>query len=401
MTHVDTLVIGGGISGLAIAALSARAGRRTQLCEAAPEVGGCLASPRTPQGYWFELGAHTCYNSYTGLIALLEPRGLAGELVPRQPTHLRFLDGDALAPGSNLGALLRQLNWLEAAVHVPTLPFRSKAGRSVAQFYGGIVGAGNYRRALGPMLSAVPSQKADDFPASMLFKSRATRRTDLPRSFTVNGGLQAMATRLAAEPGLAVRTSAPVTALAARADGVAATVAGDVIEARTVVLATPPSVTAGLLRDVSPGAAAAAAQLREAAVDSCGVVLPRARVSWPTTMFAVPKEGPLHSVVTRDSVPDAQWRAFTFHFAPGVAPAERRAHMARLLGVADHELGTVYEKRSVLPSPVVGHEAVVAALDAALAGTRVGVVGNWFDGLAIEDCVQRALHEWARLAAMA
>lgn len=399
MTHVDTLVIGGGISGLAIAALSARAGRRTLLCEAAPEVGGCLASPRTPEGYWFELGAHTCYNSYTGLIDLLEPRGLAGMLVTRQPTHLRFLDGDQLAPGSNLGALLRRMNWLEAAVHVPTLPFRSKAGRSVAEFYGGIVGAGNFRRALGPMLSAVPSQKADDFPASMLFKSRTRRRQELPRSFTVEGGLQAMAALLATEPGLEVRTAAPVTALTASRAGVEATVPDGLVTAATVVVATPPSVTARLLGAIAPRAAAAAAQVREAEVDSLGVVLPATAVPWPTTMFAVPTSGPLHSVVTRDSVPDPRWRAFTFHFAPGLSRDARLRHAARLLGVRERELGPAYERRSVLPSPVVGHEAVVAALDAALARTRIAVVGNWFDGLAIEDCVQRALHEWTRLEA--
>jgi UDP-galactopyranose mutase len=54
----------------------------------------------------------------------------------------------------------------------------------------------------------------------------------------------------------------------------------------------------------------------------------------------------------------------------------------------------------VLPSPVLGHQDVVRELDRLLAGTRLAVTGNWFGGLAIEDCALRSRTEWARIEAL-
>lgn len=401
MRSVDTLVLGGGISGLSIAAASARSGQRTLVVEAEPRVGGCLASRRTAEGYWYELGAHTCYNSYTGLIALLEGRGLAKSLVQRVPTKLRFLEQDRMAPGANMGALMRRFNWLELALHAPRMIGAEKAGHSVREYYSAIVGPRNYRDTLGPMLSAVPSQSADDFPASMLFKSRDGRRTDLPRSFTLDGGLQVAAELLASEPGLDVITGVRATGVQHDAQrGFSVSLAnGDSISAARLAIATNPSAAAILLQGAAPDAARTLARIEEAAVDSMAVVLPLARVRWPVTMFAVPLGDGLHAVVTRDSVPDERYRAFTFHFAPGLDRELRLARMAVVLGVPRDELRDVAERRVVLPSPVVGHERLVAQLDAAIVGRPLAVVGNYFDGLAIEDCVQRARREWARIGA--
>ena len=53
---------------------------------------------------------------------------------------------------------------------------------------------------------------------------------------------------------------------------------------------------------------------------------------------------------------------------------------------------------TLLPSPVLGHDRVVAELDRMLAGQRLALTGNYFEGLAIEDCVQRSRAEWARIA---
>ena len=399
MRTVDTLVIGGGISGLSIAAESARAGRQTLVLEAEPRVGGCLASARTADGYWYELGAHTCYNSYAGFIDLLEPRGLSQRLVPRAPTKLRFLENGRIAPGANLPALLRRFRWLELALHVPRLLGAAKRGRSVREFYARIVGAGNYRDTLGPMLSAVPSQSADDFPAEMLFKSRESRRDDLPRSFTLEGGLQSAAEMLAGELGLEVLTGRRVASIRTPGGpGYEVGLAdGTTLAATRLVLATNPSAAATLLRAAAPQVSAILERVGEAVVDTMAVVLPVARVPWPITMFAVPINDVLYSVVTRDSVPDVRTRAFTFHFKPGLDRATRLARMATVLGVRLEELDSVVERRAILPSPMVGHARLVGDLDAALAGTTLAVVGNYFDGLSIEDCVQRARSEWGRL----
>jgi protoporphyrinogen/coproporphyrinogen III oxidase len=44
------------------------------------------------------------------------------------------------------------------------------------------------------------------------------------------------------------------------------------------------------------------------------------------------------------------------------------------------------------------HGGTVRELTDALSGQRLALTGNYFDGLAIEDCVQRSFGEWARVA---
>ena len=44
-----------------------------------------------------------------------------------------------------------------------------------------------------------------------------------------------------------------------------------------------------------------------------------------------------------------------------------------------------------------GHADLVARLDEALAGTRLGITGNWFIGVSIEDCLTRSRKEVDRL----
>ncbi|HEX7622726.1 MAG TPA: FAD-dependent oxidoreductase, partial [Anaeromyxobacteraceae bacterium] len=213
MSKHDVIVIGGGISGLTFAHEAARAGRSVLVLEQAPRLGGCLSTHRAGSGYWYELGAHTCYNSYVGLTEVLDGCGLSGQVVPRAKTHMRMLDGDALVPGSNLGMLLRLFSWGELAVSAPRMFTAKKEGQTVYSYYAAVVGRKNYGNVLGPMLSAVPSQSADAFPAAMLFKTRGTRRKEYPRSFTVRGGMQTIPEAIARQPRIEVRTGQAVTML--------------------------------------------------------------------------------------------------------------------------------------------------------------------------------------------
>lgn len=399
MSRHDVVVVGSGISGLTFAHEAARAGRKVLVLEREAKPGGCLSTHRTSGGYWFELGAHTCYNSYVGFTKLVEACGLRAEVLPRAKTHLRFLDGDRLVPGSNLGVLLRLFSWPEAAASLPRMIGAKKEGKTVGEFYGRIVGRRNYAAVLGPMLSAVPSQRADDFPAGMLFKIRDTRRKDFPRSFSLKGGLQAATDALAGTPGVEVATGRTAASLVASGAGWAVvTDDGERHEAETVSVATPPSAAAALLGAAEPALAAQATCVKEAVVETLGFAVRASKVSRiPVSMFLVPKDDVFHSVVTRDSVPDPDWRAFSFHFKPGLSSEERFARATKLLGLPKRDLEEPVEKRTVLPSPALGHEAIVADIDRLSAGKRLAVLGNWFAGLSIEDCVDRSRQEWARV----
>jgi protoporphyrinogen/coproporphyrinogen III oxidase len=401
MADADVIVVGGGISGLTFAHQAARAGRSVLLLERAPALGGCLATHHGPAGYWFELGAHTCYNSYTGLAEVIDGCGLRGEVVARAKTRLRFLDGERLVPGANLGVLLRLFSWGELLRSLPRMFSEKKQGQTVYGYYSRIVGRKNYGGVLGPMLSAVPSQSADAFPADMLFKARAARRKDYPRSFTLRDGLGALAEGIARQPRITALAGRAVTGVEAVAGGYeVAAEDGTRYQAPVLALATIPSVAAGLLRPVAPELATQVARVREAAVETLGFAVRAERVRLPVSMFLVPRDDVFHSVVTRDSVPDPAWRGFAVHFKPGVPREDRLRRAQEVLGLRREDLEDVVERRSVLPSPVLGHDEVVREVDRLSAGQRLALTGNWFAGLSIEDCVDRSRREWERVAAL-
>ena len=401
MSKHDIVVVGGGISGLTFAFEAGRAGRSVLVLERAPKPGGCISTHRTAGGYWFELGAHTCYNSYVGFTELIEGCGLRSEVQRRAKTHLRFLDGDRLVPGSNLGVLLRLFSWPEAAMSLPRMLGAKKHGKTVEEFYGRIVGKRNYASVLGPMLSAVPSQCADAFPADMLFKMRDTRRKDFPRSFTLRGGLQSVADALARQPGVEVATGRTAVSLVADGDGwVVVTDDGERHEAGVAAVALPPSSSAAVLGEVAPELAAHISRVGDTVVETLAFAVRASKVNLPVSTFLVPRKDVFQSVVTRDSVPDPDWRSFAFHFKPGQTPEGRIARVTRLLGLGKADLEELVEKRTVLPSPALGHEKIVAEIDRLSAGKKLCVLGNWFAGLSIEDCVDRSRAEWARVAAV-
>jgi oxygen-dependent protoporphyrinogen oxidase len=397
-TH-DVVVIGGGLSGLSFAFHAARAGRAVRVLEQDARLGGCVDTRGAADGFWLELGAHTCYSSYGAFLDLLDGVGLSGELQPRGKPVLRLLDGDAILPGKNLGALLGRMSLWELARSLPRLLGASPDGQTVRSYYGRIVGAGNYDRVLGPMLSAVPSQCADAFPADMLFKKRP-RRKDVLRSFTLKGGLGVVAERIRQRAGISVTTGRGATAIEREGAGFAVTLDdGERLTAELVAVATPPRTAARLIAPIVPGAAGPIGQIGEAVVDSVGVVVRAERVAHiPYATFLIPRGDIFHSVVTRDVVPDPSWRGFVVHFQPGHTEDEKLARVIALLRVPRAELAQIMERRTVLPSPVLGHRDVIAGLDAALAGGRLAVTGNWFAGLALEDCAQRSHAEWQRVS---
>jgi UDP-galactopyranose mutase len=399
MAKHDVIVIGGGISGLTFAFESARAGRSTLVLERAARVGGCLSTHRGPGDYWFELGAHTCYNSYVGLAEVLEGCGLGPEVVKRAASKLRFLDGDALVSGANLSVLLRLFSWGELLRCLPRMFNEKKDGQTVYAYYSRIVGRRNYGAVLGPMLSAVPSQSADAFPAGMLFKTRGQRRKDFPRSFTVRGGLMTVAERIARQPRVEVALGKAAAQVVRDGEGYAVvTDDGERHQAQVVAVATPPSAAAAVLRGLAPELAAQVARVKESTVETLAFAVRREKVSLPVSMFLVPRDDAFHSVVSRDSVPDPTWRGFAFHFKPGRSRDEKIRRATEILKVKASDLEDMVEQRTILPSPVLGHDEVVREIDRLSSGSRLCVTGNWFAGLSIEDCVERSRQEWARVA---
>jgi UDP-galactopyranose mutase len=404
MERPDVIVLGAGVSGLAYAFKAAKAGRKVLVVEReAGRVGGCFHSHRLGDGYWFEMGAHTTYNSYGGLLEMAGDAGLTGSLLERGPARGRFglRRGDQwlwLTPPK----ILMQLSWLEAAIYFPAGYLGGKVGKTVAGYFGGLVGPKNYRSLLSPFLAAVPSQNADRFPAEgpgSLFKKRP-RREEFPRSFGIQGGLQTFCDAVAAMPGVTVAGGVEAVRVGRTGLGFAVELSdGRTVEAAGCAVATPAAAAASLVERDWPGLAVAIRRIGSSSIETIGVVVRRDLVKIPEVAFLVGGDDLFYSAVTRDPFPDARWRAFAFHFKEGRANREGKLHrIAETLGVRPADFVEVVEARRTLPSPALGHDAILAEIDGALSGGKLALTGNYMQGLAIEDCVQRSFAEWARVA---
>jgi hypothetical protein len=103
-----------------------------------------------------------------------------------------------------------------------------------------------------------------------------------------------------------------------------------------------------------------------------------------------------YSFVSRDTFPDPKYRGFAFHFKAGASSQENKLErIAQVLGTRN--FGQVVTAGHVIPSLRSGHKEKIAEIDGLIAGTPLMLTGNYFSGIAIEDCVSRSLQESGRI----
>jgi protoporphyrinogen oxidase len=393
MKTYHTAIIGGGISGLSLAHYCAQAGYSTLVLERDDQSGGSFRSHATESGgFWFELGAHTCYNSYQNLIELLRDCQLVEQIQARTKAPFKML------VANDLKSIFSQIKLFELLVSVPRLFSTRKKGQTVRSYYGNIVGQGNFQRIFSALFSAVPSQKADDFPAEMLFKKRA-RNKDIAKSFTMQRGLQSIAEAVAAHPNIEFKTVQDARTITRAGERFCIqTAAGDSYISERLALATPPPVAAKLLENIAPSLARHLKNIAVAKVESMGVAVAKEKVKLEPFAGAIPRDDCFFSIVSRDVYPHADYRAFTFHFAPNALDREAKLQrIAAILQVDPADFHSIGEKTNVVPSPKLGHDVWLEETDQLLAEESIFLTGNYFAGLSIEDCVSRSRSEFARM----
>ncbi|MDI6728730.1 MAG: hypothetical protein QMD44_07385, partial [Thermodesulfovibrionales bacterium] len=76
---------------------------------------------------------------------------------------------------------------------------------------------------------------------------------------------------------------------------------------------------------------------------------------------------------------------------------EKLKKIAEVLGIKTAQVEHIAAKENFVPSLKVGHEALICKIEQSNSATRLLLTGNYFDGMAIEDCVSRSLKEFMRL----
>jgi hypothetical protein len=105
-----------------------------------------------------------------------------------------------------------------------------------------------------------------------------------------------------------------------------------------------------------------------------------------------------YSVVSRDTVRDERYRGFAFHFKSGSTDYDSKLRrISEVLKVKREQFKNVVSTENFVPSLVVGHDLLVSEIDRLISGKRLFLTGNYFSGVAIEDCVSRSLSEFTRL----
>jgi protoporphyrinogen oxidase len=396
--HYKHIVIGAGISGLSAAYFSAKKGIHTLVLERTARLGGCMQTYRFPElnHFWLEAGSHSAFNSYGHLITILEELQILPDIIAKEKAPYQ------LWRRGSRQHVMRALHPFELLWSLPRLFRLNKDDCSVYDYYGRGLGARNYRDLFGPAFRSVLCQTADDFPASALFRKKP-RRKDVERNFTFPTGLGHIPQVLAEHPNIEVRLEHPVTALTATDTGYQVTVGHDqdqiTLTADTVTLAVPPDYTATLIQNVLPDAAGLLAPIGIAEIDTLLLVFPQAALRLPRIAGLISIDGPFLSAVSRDFFEDSRYRGFAFHFSDNQLDhaAARIAAACQALGTNPDTAHSITWTTNRLPSLRTGHDQLVNRLDQLLRGKSLGITGNWFQGVSIEDCVTRSYSEHQRL----
>ncbi|MBI5233024.1 MAG: FAD-dependent oxidoreductase [Deltaproteobacteria bacterium] len=397
MKQHDIIIVGAGISGLSLAHYCAKAGMDVLVIEKSERTGGSFHSHGfggETTGFWLELGAHTCYNSYGNLIGIIEDCRMSDRIIRRESVPFKLVVNDQVK------SIPSQLDFIEFLLSAPRLFTLKKAGRSVESYYSKIVGRRNFERVFGHVFDAVISQEAGEFPADMLFKKRP-RRKDVLKKFTMSDGLQLITDSLAAQPGVRVMTGEEVQAIEF-GDGLfnVKTAGGESYISRALALAAPAPVSAKLLHGAFPELSASLAKIKVNTVETVGVAIKKDAVSIGPVAGLIALEDSFYSAVSRDAVPHDKFRGFSFHFKAGALDHDSKlARISKVLGANPEQLKYTVDKLNVVPCLRVGHDELVDNIDGLISGRDLLLTGNYFSGMAIEDCISRSMREFQRLKA--
>lgn len=395
-THYDCIVIGAGISGVSLAAQLKQLGQSVLLLDKNDRIGGQIHSQVSPtvNDFWLEMGAHTCYNSYTRLLKLAVSYGIEDHIIPLgKGGYVAYSKG-------KIRSLVSQVAYIPMALHFFNF-FRSKRdGKTVREYFSPIVGKVNYDRLFSKAFRAVICQVADEYPAELFLKRREGRNEAFPRKYTFKQGISILLAELIRRSGATMRLSQEVTSIevldpiVARPNGSGYrlnTRSGQSFTANRIALATDPGTAATLLTSLEPEVSSLLREIPMSTLSTIGVVVDKKASPLKTIAGIIPVSDAFMSVVSRDLLPHETHRAFAFHFMePQATFEDKKELITSVLGVSEEDIIESHTLKHYLPALRLSSVGMAERLEQVRRHTDIHMVGNYFYGLSLEDCVNRA-----------
>jgi len=444
--RTDVAIVGGGIAGLTVAYRLAQRGVSFLLLEAQAQFGGVIRT-EIAGGFVIDAGPDAILAQKPEGMALIREVGLSDRLLPtNQAKRAVFIlhrgrlhslpEGMILAVPTRIGPFLRSglFSWpgkLRMGLDM-VIPGRKDGGdESIASFLRRRFGEECVERLGEPLLAGI---HAGD-PERLSIQSTFPRFVDIERRsgslvrgmllhrppkgggaaafYSLEGGLvelvDALVARIPANQALAGRRLA---AISANHSGYRLTLAdGDLVEARTVVMALPAPLAAPLLEPLAPAVAPLLAGIPFAStatvslgyrredvsdpLDGYGMVVPKTEglrcsaCSFLSTKF--PGRAPAGHVLLRGFLGGVRDPQVLEQDDEALAALVRR-EMTPVLGLrGEPVLQRVCRWPSTTPQMEVGHAERITRLDAEIAKQPgLHLIGAGLRGTGIPDCVAEA-----------
>ncbi len=341
MKDIDVLVIGGGISGLAVAHLVAQEGLSVEVWERDSQPGGQIRSHQEA-GYLTEQAASMVLNFRPEVNRFMQGAGLESSKTPRANTANRYLvDGDRLvALPMKLGGLLASPLWSQRGkLRLALEAFVPRGGgphETVSEFITRRLGKEVLDKAMGPFVAG-PLASDPDLANAFSVLPRLTgleqrygsltmgvfvhrilrRRTaTVTEGFSFRGGMSTLVETLAGDPGIGFHSGYTVTELEPVRQGwkITGNARGteQVCRARQVILSVPADVAARLTRPLDSTLGRLVDEIEYAPLTVIHTGFSRTAVSHPLdgNGFLVPR-------TAGASITGCQWMSSLFpHRAP-------------------------------------------------------------------------------------
>lgn len=390
----DCIVIGGGISGISFAHKLQGLSQKVLLLEKNERLGGqihTLVCGDDPQ-FYLELGAHTCYNSYVRLLSIITDLQIDQYLCPLEKYPYKiYSDG-------KIGSPMGKVSLPSLLIHGPQIFFKSRKGKTVKEYFSPIVGAKNYDGLFSNMFRAVICQEADDYPAELFLKGRKERLKQFPRKYTFDQGLSSLLEHVVTDSGFNHVKGEEVVEVR-YIDHVYSVVTrnGGNFQGKRIAFATSPHVVSHLLQEIEPEMSGLLQTIPMVTSGTISIIVQKERILVDPVAGIIPIDDSFFSAVSADGIAHPHLRGFSFHYRQHHQDTENMIGLAcKVLEVNKDDILETAFTTHTLPSLRLPHRNMARQIEDVRRHDSIFVLGNYFYGLSIEDCVHRSFDEYDR-----